>query len=168
MNLNTYIRDIENFPIEWITFKDIAPLLSSPEAFKESIEQLAVFVKWATHIVWLDARWFIFGGAISYKLGIPFIPIRKAGKLPFETISIDYELEYGKNSFEIHTDALNYWDRAAIIDDLLATWGTAFAATQLVEKLWAEVHSINFVVNLDFLNGSEKLKKYNINSLLKY
>lgn len=168
MNLDTYIRDIDNFPIEWITFKDIAPLLSSPEAFKESIEQLAHHVKWATHIVWLDARGFIFGWALSYKLWIPFIPIRKAGKLPFETISVDYELEYGKNTFEIHTDALTSWNSVAIVDDLLATWGTALAATQLVEKLWATVHSINFVVNLTFLNGSEKLQGYNINSLLKY
>lgn len=168
MNLDKYIRDIENFPIEWITFKDIAPLLSDPIAFKESIEQLAVYVKWATHIVWLDARGFIFGWALSYKLDIPFVPIRKAGKLPFETISVDYELEYGKNTFEIHTDALVKWDSVAIVDDLLATWGTALAATQLVEKLWADVHSVNFVVDLTFLNWSEKLNKYNINSLLKY
>jgi len=168
MNLDQYIRDIDNFPIEWIIFKDIAPLLSDPLAFKESIEQLAVHVKWATHIVWLDARGFIFGWALSYKLCIPFIPIRKAGKLPFDTISIDYDLEYGKNTFEIHTDALKSWDSAAIIDDLLATWGTALAATQLVEKLWASVHSVNFIVNLSFLNWVEKLNKYIINSLLKY
>lgn len=168
MNLYTYIRDIKDFPIEGITFKDIAPLLSSPEAFTESIEQLSYYLTWATHIVWLDARGFIFGGALSYKLGIPFIPIRKAGKLPYETISVDYQLEYGNNTFEIHKDALENWNSVAIVDDLLATGWTALAAIQLVEKLWANVHSLNFVIDLTSLNGSKKLSKYNINSLLKY
>lgn len=168
MNLENYIRDIPNFPIEWVNFKDISPLLSDPNAFKESIDQLSIFLKWADCIVWLDARWFIFGWAIAYKLNIPFIPIRKAGKLPFETISIDYELEYWKNTFEIHSDAIKKWEKIAVVDDLLATWGTALAATQLIEKLWGKIHSVNFVINLTFLEWSKKLEWYNINSLLEY
>jgi adenine phosphoribosyltransferase len=168
MNLENYIRDIPNFPIEWINFKDISPLLSDPKAFKESIDQLAVFLEWADCVVWLDARGFIFWGALAYKLWIPFIPIRKAGKLPFDTISINYELEYWKNTFEIHTDAIKKWDNVSIVDDLLATGWTALAATQLVEKLWGNVHSINFVIDLTFLDWVKKLDGYNINSLLKY
>lgn len=168
MNLDKYIRDIPNFPIEWVTFKDISPLLWDPIAFKESINQLAIFLEWADCVVWLDARWFIFWGALAYKLGIPFIPIRKAGKLPFDTISIDYELEYWKNIFEIHTDAIKKWDNVSIVDDLLATGWTALAATQLVEKLWGNIHSVNFVIDLTFLEWAKKLDGYNINSLLKY
>lgn len=168
MNLENYIKDIPNFPMEWINFKDISPLLSDPLAFKESIDQLAVFLEWADSVVWLDARGFIFWWALAYKLNIPFTPIRKAGKLPWETISVDYELEYWKNTFEIHTNAIKSWDNVAIVDDLLATGWTALAATQLVEKLWGNIHSVNFVIDLTFLEWSKKLDWYNINSLLKY
>lgn len=168
MNLENFIRDIPNFPIEWVNFKDISPLLSDPIAFKESIDKLAVFLKWCDCVVWLDARGFIFGWALAYKLNIPFIPIRKAGKLPFDTINVDYELEYWKNTFEIHTDAIKKWDNIAIVDDLLATGWTALAATQLIEKLWWNIHSINFVIDLTFLEWSKKLLNYKINSLLKY
>ena len=103
-----------------------------------------------------------------FKLGIPFIPIRKAGKLPFETIWVDYELEYWKNTFEIHTDAIKKWDNVAIVDDLLATGWTALAATQLIKKLSWKIHSVNFVIDLTFLEWAKKLDGYNINSLLKY
>lgn len=168
MNLENYIRNIPNFPIEGVMFKDISPLLSHPAAFKESIDRLAIFLQWADCIVWLDARGFIFGWALALKLNIPFIPIRKAGKLPYETISVDYELEYGKNTFEIHTDAIEKWQNVAIVDDLLATGWTALAATQLVEKLGWNVHSVNFVIDLTFLEWSKKLEKYNVNSLLEY
>lgn len=168
MILENYIRDIPNFPIEWVNFKDISPLLSDPIAFKQCIDQLAVFLEWADCVVWLDARGFIFWWALAYKLNIPFIPIRKAGKLPFETICIDYELEYWKNSFEIHTDAIKKWEKVAIVDDLLATGWTALAATQLIEKLWWKIHSINFVIDLTFLDWSKKLANHKINSLLKY
>lgn len=168
MNLDNYIRDIPNFPIEWVMFKDISPLLSDPVAFKESIDRLAEFLEWADCVVGLDARGFIFGWALALKLNIPFIPIRKAGKLPYETISVDYELEYWKNTFEIHTDAIKKWEKVAIVDDLLATGWTALAATQLVEKLWGDIHSVNFVIDLTFLEWSKKLNQYKVNSLLEY
>jgi adenine phosphoribosyltransferase len=119
-------------------------------------------------IVWLDARGFIFGWALAYKLKKPFVIIRKAWKLPYDTVSVDYELEYGKNTFELHTDALKSWDRVAIIDDLLATWWTAKAACELVEKLWWKIDSLNFVINLTFLPGNDKLKDYKINSIVEY
>ena len=119
-------------------------------------------------IVWLDARWFIFGWALAYKLNKPFVIVRKAWKLPHKTISVDYELEYWKNTFELHIDAFKKGDKIAIIDDLLATWWTAMAACQLVEKLWWEVDSVNFVINLPFLEWENILKKYEINSLVSY
>mgnify|MGYP003971159925 CR=1 FL=1 len=168
MNLDNYVRDIENFPIDWILFKDISPILSTPEAFNFSIEELSKKMNWIDKIVALDARWFIFGGALSNKLSLPFIPIRKEWKLPHNTIKIDYDLEYGKNTFEIHKDAINPWDKIAIIDDLLATWWTAKAAIDLVEQLWWKVESLNFVIDLTFLNWKDKLKWYKINSLLEY
>lgn len=168
MNLNDYIRTVENFPNEWIFFKDITPLLSNVEAFKYSIDEFSKLLDWADKIVWLDARWFIFWWALAYKMWIPFIPVRKAWKLPYDTIKVEYELEYWKNTFEIHTDSILKWEKIAIIDDLLATWWSANAAISLVEKLWWEIHSLNFVVDLTFLNWKEKLKWYKINSLIEY
>ena len=168
MNLDTYIRDIPDFPQPWIVFKDISPLLSDPKAFEESIELLAKNIWNIDVIVWLDARGFIFWWALAYKLWIPFVPVRKKWKLPYDTISIDYDLEYGKNTFEIHTDAIKKWDKVVIVDDLLATGWTALAACDLVEKLWWSIESIEFVIELSFLQGREKLKDYKINSLLKY
>lgn len=168
MNLDNYIKTVENFPTEWISFKDITPILSNKKAFQYTINQIAKDIEWVDKIVALDARWFIFWWALSYKLWIPFIPVRKAWKLPSETIKIEYELEYWKNTFEIHTDSILKWEKIAIIDDLLATWWTAKASVELVEKLWGVVESINFVVDLTFLNWKEKLKWYKINSLLEY
>ena len=168
MELKNYIRDVENFPIDWIIFKDITPILQNSEAFNETIERLSVFVKKCDVIVWLDARWFLFAWALAYKLNKPLIIVRKSGKLPYETISVDYELEYWKSSFDIHIDAIKPWQKVAIIDDLLATWWTALAACQLVEKLGWIVESVNFVVDLTFLDWKEKLKNYKINSILEY
>ena len=168
MNLDNHIRTIENFPREWIFFKDITPLLANKEAFNFTIEEFAKNLEWIDKIVALDARWFIFGWALSYKLWIPFIPVRKVWKLPSNTIKIEYELEYAKNTFEMHIDAIQAWDKVAIIDDLLATWWSAKASIDLVEQLWWIVDSLNFVVDLTFLNWKEKLKWYKINSLLEY
>lgn len=168
MELKEYIRDVENFPIEWIVFKDITPLLQSPIAFNTTIERFAELIDDADVVLWLDARWFLFAWALSYKLSKPLAIVRKKWKLPYETISVDYELEYWKNTFDIHIDAIKKWDKVVIIDDLLATWWTAFAACQLVEKLWWIVHSVNVVVDLTFLNGREKLKGYNVNTILEY
>ncbi len=168
MNISQYIRDVENFPIEWITFKDITPLLQNPEAFEYTINQLSEKIIDADAIIGLDARGFLFAWALAYKLGKPLNVVRKAWKLPYKTISIDYELEYWKNTFELNIDAIKPWQKVAIIDDLLATGWTARAACNLVEKLWWIVHSINFVIELDFLEWRSKLSKYTINSLLNY
>jgi adenine phosphoribosyltransferase len=168
MNLQEYIRVINNFPRTWISFKDITPLLASPEAFSYVIDHLSEKIWKVDKIVGLDSRWFIFWSAIAYKLWIPFIPIRKMWKLPFDTIKVDYHLEYGIDSLEIHIDAINKWEKVAIIDDLLATWWTAKASIELVEQLWWNIDSLNFVIDLTFLHGKEKLSWYNINTLLEY
>lgn len=168
MELKNYIRDIENFPIEWIVFKDITPILQNPEAFNETIERFSKFILEADVIVWLDARWFLFAWALAYKLNKPLVIVRKSWKLPYETISVDYELEYWKNTFDLHIDAIKPGQKVAIIDDLLATWWTALAACQLVEKLGWIVDSLNFVIDLTFLDWKKKLNNYKINSILEY
>ncbi len=168
MELKNYIRDVENFPIEWIVFKDITPLLQNPVAFNETIERFSKLISDADVIVWLDARGFLFAGALSYKLNKPLVIVRKSWKLPYKTISVDYELEYWKNTFDLHIDSIKSWQKVAIIDDLLATWWTALAACQLVEKLGWIVDSVNFVVDLTFLDWKKKLKNYKINSILEY
>ncbi len=166
MELKNYIRDIKDFPIEWIIFKDITPLLQNTIAFNEVIERFSEFIKEADVIIGLDARWFLFAWALSYKLSKPLSIVRKKWKLPYNTVSVDYELEYWKNTFDIHIDAINPWDKVVIIDDLLATWWTALAACQLVEKLWGIVQSINVVIDLKLLNKKNELKNYKINSIL--
>lgn len=170
MDLNKFIRNIPDFPKPGIQFKDITPLLNNAEAFKHSIELFKQTLegKNIDKIAGVESRGFIFGAPISLKLGIGFIPIRKPGKLPADTISVDYELEYGKNTLEIHKDALKKGERVVIIDDLLATGGTAAASATLVEKVGGVVESLEFVVELDFLNGRELIKNYNVHSLLKY
>lgn len=168
MQLTDYIRDVKDFPIEWIVFKDITPLLQNPIAFNETIDRFSQLIKDADVIIWLDARWFLFAWALSYKLSKPLSIVRKKWKLPYDTISVDYELEYANNTFDIHIDAINPWDKVAIIDDLLATWWTALAACQLVEKLWWIVESINVVIDLTFLNWKEKLKNYKVNSIIEF
>jgi len=168
MDLKQYIRVVNNFPRDGISFKDITPLLASPEAFQYVVDSLATSIWTVDKIVGLDSRWFIFWSAVSYKLWIPFVPIRKIGKLPYDTIKVDYHLEYGIDSLEIHTDAINDWEEVAIIDDLLATWWTAKASIELVEQLWWIVDSVNFVIELTFLHGKEKLDGYKINKLLEY
>ncbi len=168
MNLDKFIKDIPDFPKPGIMFKDISPLLSNPEAFASSVDQMAANMKDVDVLVALDARGFIFGAALSYKLGIPFVPIRKPGKLPDETISIDYDLEYGSNTLEVHTNAIQSGQKVAIIDDLLATGWTAAAAIELIEKLGGVVQWAHFVVELSFLEGNKKLKNAPIFSLLSY
>jgi adenine phosphoribosyltransferase len=168
MNYKKYIREIIDFPQKWINFKDITPLLQNPEIFKKIIDDFSENIKWVDVIVWLDARWFIFGWALAYKLNKPFVIVRKNWKLPYETVSVEYELEYWKNIFELHTDSIKKWDTVAIIDDLLATWWTAKAACELVEKLWWKIDSLNFVINLSFLPWEKILKDYKINSLVNY
>jgi len=170
MNLSTYIRDIPDFPKPGIIFKDITPLLNNPQALSETVLLLAQSGDNLdiTAVAGIESRGFIFGAAVAYELGVGFVPIRKPGKLPAETISESYELEYGTDTIEMHADALARGDRVLLVDDLLATGGTMKAAASLVEKVGARVSRIVFVVELGFLNGRGKLAGYDVMSLITY
>ena len=168
MNLEEYIRDIKDFPNEGIVFKDITPLLASPEGFKAAIDTIASEYVDAgiTKVMGAEARGFIFGGALAYNLGAGFVPARKPGKLPWTTTSHSYALEYGTDSLEVHTDALVPGDVVLIVDDVLATGGTAAAKAALVEKMGAQVAGFAFLLELDFLGGREKLGEPKIVTLI--
>lgn len=170
MNLATTVRSVPNFPIEGILFYDITTLLKNPAALKESIDQLTGYYqdKGIDLVVGIESRGFIFGMPLAYQLGTGFVPIRKPGKLPAETISASYDLEYGSNTLELHVDAIEKGQRVVVVDDLLATGGTASATCSLIEKLGGEVVGLAFVIELSFLDGRDKLKGYDIFSLLKY
>jgi len=170
MDISKFIRDIPDFPKPGIIFKDITPLLKDEKAFEETINQLGNHVNKESckGIVGIESRGFIFGAALALKLGIGFIPVRKPGKLPYDTIKETYELEYGTDSIEIHKDALEQGQEVVIVDDLLATGGTMAASCNLVEKLGAKIASCLFVVELGFLKGQEKLKNQKVHSLLSY
>jgi adenine phosphoribosyltransferase len=168
--LEKYIRDIPDFPKPGIIFKDISPLLENPKAFMQVIDAFSEhFVpQKMTKVIGIDARGFIFGAALAYRMGVGFIPVRKPGKLPYETISCEYELEYGTNTLEMHIDSIEPGDRVVVIDDLLATGGTAKAACDLIEKKEGVVLGLGFLIELEFLKGREKLPNREILSLLKY
>lgn len=169
-DLKKHIRDIPNFPKEGIIFKDITTLLMNPVAFKKAVDLLAnKFRKMKINtIVGVEARGFIFGAALAYKLGAGFVPVRKKGKLPYKTRSITYDLEYGTDTLEIHEDALNSKSRVLIVDDLLATGGTIRAVTDLVRNQGAKIAGVAFVVELCFLNGKDRLKDLQTYSIIKY
>ncbi len=169
-DLKSHIRDVANFPQEGIIFKDISTLLKNKDAFKKSIDQLArKFSKSRIqYIVGVEARGFIFGAALAYKLGAGFIPVRKKGKLPHKTKSITYQLEYGTDTLEIHADALPAKSRVLVVDDLLATGGTVKAVTDLVKSQGATIVGVAFLVELKFLNGKERLKNYPLYSVIQY
>lgn len=168
--LSEYIREIPDFPKEGIRFKDITPLLQSPEAIKESVSQFLALLgdEKIDKVVAIESRGFLFGMLLADKLNAGFVPIRKPGKLPSETYSEVYELEYGKDTLEIHCDAINKGDRILIHDDVLATGGTAKTACNLVKRLGGEIVQCNFLIELEFLNGRKKLNSYPVESLLKY
>lgn len=168
--LKDTIRDIPDFPKPGITFKDITPLVKDPVALRFAVQQLTKpFVdRNITAVAGMEARGFIFGSLVAWELELPFILLRKPGKLPYDAQSVSYDLEYGSASLEIHTDALNKDDRVLLIDDLLATGGTAKASCELIEKLGATVEALGFVIELDFINGREKLENYDIHALLHY
>lgn len=168
MDLSSLIRDIPDFPKEGIAFKDITPLLASPAGFRSAIDTIAAEYADAgvTKVMGAEARGFIFGGALAYKLGAGFVPARKPGKLPWNTTSHEYDLEYGTDTLEVHTDALTSSDVVVIIDDVLATGGTAAAKAALVEKMGAKVAGFAFLLELDFLHGREKLGDPRIVSLI--
>ncbi|NEZ45641.1 adenine phosphoribosyltransferase [Clostridium niameyense] len=170
MDLKNYIRVIEDFPKQGISFKDITTLLQDSEIFKYTIDKLAEGLKGKKidKIVGPEARGFLFGVPLAYKIGAGFVPIRKKGKLPYETISVQYDLEYGKDELEIHKDAIKPGEKVVIIDDLLATGGTICSVAKLVEELGGEVVDMSFVIELTELKGRDKLKKYDVTSLVKY
>jgi len=170
MELKDLIRDVPDFPKKGIIFKDITTLLKSPKGLKDSAEELCNFAKnkGITKVAGIESRGFILGGIIAEKLNAGFIPIRKPGKLPSEKISESYLLEYGSDSIEIHNDAVQPGDKILLHDDLLATGGTMEAACKLIEKLGGEVVQISFLIELDFLNGRDKLKSYDVRSIIQY
>jgi adenine phosphoribosyltransferase len=170
VDLASRIRDVPDFPKPGIVFKDIMPLLADREALSETVERLAAYAEPLEPDVILgaEARGFILGGALAYRLGCGFVAARKPGKLPWDTVSAEYELEYGLDSLELHADALKRGARVLIHDDLLATGGTAKAKIELVEQLGGEVVGLAFVIELEFLHGRDRLEGYDVFSLIQY
>jgi adenine phosphoribosyltransferase len=170
MRLASLVRDVPDFPIEGILFKDITTLIRDADAFREAVD-------WMTdqyaesdvdRVVAIEARGYIFGAPLAYNWGVGFVPIRKPGKLPAEIISESYELEYGTNSLEIHADSIEPGQRVLVVDDLLATGGSARAAIKLVERLGGKVIGVAFLIELDFLHGRDMLEGYDVRSLINY
>lgn len=170
MNFKDYIATVEGFPKEGISFKDITPLLQDKDAFKNACVEIAKFAKelGATVIVGPESRGFIFGCPVAYELNVGFVPIRKPGKLPRETVQVAYELEYGSNILCMHKDAVKEGDKVVIIDDLLATGGTIEASIKLIEQLGAKVVGAAFIIELDDLCGRERLKNIPVKTLINY
>ncbi|GAB4423657.1 MAG: adenine phosphoribosyltransferase [Anaerolineae bacterium] len=170
MDLASTIRSVPDFPIEGILFYDITTLLKNPKALKSTVDQLTDRYANASIdvVVGMESRGFIFGMPLAYQLGVGFVPVRKPGKLPADTISESYALEYGTNTLEMHRDGIEPGQRVLVVDDLLATGGTAKATCNLVERLGGTVASAAFVIELTFLKGRDKLQGYDIFSLLKY
>ena len=170
MNLASYLRDVKDFPKPGIVFKDITPMLQSPAAMDEAIRQLADRFKAdkIDKIAAIESRGFIFGAPLALRMGIGFIPVRKPGKLPWRTQSVNYMLEYGSGTLEIHEDAVQKGERVVVVDDLLATGGTARAACELVERLGGRLIGCAFIVELAFLAGRKKLTGHRIESLVKF
>ena len=170
LDLKSKIRVIEDFPKEGISFKDITTLIKDKDAFKEAVDLMVEDLKDKDidYIVGPEARGFLFGTAVAYVLGVGFIPVRKPGKLPFDTVSKEYELEYGTNKLEMHSDAIKKGDKIAIVDDLLATGGTIESAVKMIEDLGGEVVALEFLVELESLKAREILSEYEVKSLVKY
>jgi adenine phosphoribosyltransferase len=170
MDFKSIIRDVPNFPKEGIIFKDITPLLQSPEMLNKTTEALLKLVNGQKidKVVGMESRGFIFGPLLASKLNAGFVPIRKPGKLPSTTLSETYDLEYGTDTLEIHTDSIQKGDLVLIHDDVLATGGTASAACKLVEKLGGTIVQCNFLIEITFLEGISTIKDYQAKSLLKY
>lgn len=172
MDLSKYVADIQDFPEEGVLFRDVTPLLKDKDAYKEAIDR---FVVWANDLgVQIDivagpeARGFLFGCPVAYQLNAGFVPVRKPGKLPRETVSEKYDLEYGTNEVFMHADSILPGQNVIIIDDLLATGGTVEATVKLVERLGGKVAGIAFFIELEALEGRKRLQDYNVYSMLKY
>ena len=169
-SLRRAIRDIPDFPKPGIVFKDITPILADPKLFEASIAALADFTSEmeADVVAGVDARGFLFAAPVALRLGLGLVPVRKSGKLPFDTHAASYELEYGTNTIEIHTDAVGSGGRVVVIDDLLATGGTVRATTELIERCGGSVAGIGFLIELGFLGGRDVLDGYRCMSLVTY
>lgn len=168
--LETKIRDVPDFPEPGIVFKDIMPLLADPATLHEAVDRLAEWIepRKPDLILGAEARGFILGTALAYKLGCGFIAARRPGKLPWKTVSATYALEYGENALELHADAIAGGQRILVHDDVLATGGTAAAICDLAEQLGGEIVGVAFVIELAFLEGRKHLEKYDVHSLLTY
>jgi adenine phosphoribosyltransferase len=170
LDLAPLIRDVPDFPKKGILFKDITTLLKDARAFKQAIDQLTELVrKYEPHmVIGMESRGFIFAAPIAYQLDAGFVPVRKLGKLPGEVISTEYDLEYGTNTLELHSDAISAGQKVLVVDDLLATGGTVSATIELVERLKGKVVAVAFLVELTALNGRARLQNYDIVSLIKF
>ena len=170
MDLAKMIRDVPDFPKEGIVFKDITTLIKDPQAFRQVIDILTDHYEGqqVDLVVAVEARGYIFGAPVAYKLGAGFVPVRKVGKLPAETVRAEYELEYGTDAVEMHRDAIEPGQKVLIVDDLIATGGSAAATARLVESLGGEVVSVAFLIELAFLHGVEKLKEYDVFTIIEY
>ena len=170
MELKDYIRSIQDYPKEGILFRDITTLLKDKDAFKLAIDKMAEQVKdkKVDLIVGAESRGFLIGSALAYKMNCGFIPVRKKGKLPYKTISEEYALEYGTDTLYMHEDAIKKGDNVLVVDDLIATGGTALAMIKMVEKLGGNVIGSSFLIELEELNGKKEIEKYPINILIKY
>ena len=164
------VRDVPDFPIPGIVFKDITTVLREPESFRAAIDHLYERVSDLSvdQVVGMESRGFIFAAPLAYRLNVGFVPVRKLGKLPAETLSVEYELEYGTNTLEIHRDAIQAGQRVLIVDDLLATGGTVSATIELVESLGGEVVACAFLAELTFLKGRDRLDGRSVVSILRY
>jgi adenine phosphoribosyltransferase len=170
MDLKSLIRDVPGFPKPGIVFKDITTLTKDPEGFREAVDQIVERYRNASVdvVVGIEARGFIFGGAVAYQLGAGFVPARKPGKLPAETVRAEYTLEYGTDAVEMHKDAITQGQRVLVVDDLLATGGTAAATVKLVRELGGEVVAVAFLIDLAFLKGRDKLSGCEVDCLIEY
>jgi len=168
--LKEKIRDLPDWPEKGVIFRDITPVLEDPESFKTAIDSLYDLVRDLdfSKIVAVESRGFIFGGALAYKMGKGFVIVRKPGKLPCETISHSYELEYGKDTIEMHKDAVKPGEKVLVLDDLIATGGSAEATAKLVEKLGGKVTAFAFLIELESLKGRDKIQGYDVLSIVKY
>ena len=169
-HLKRYIREVPNWPKKGILFRDITPLLAEPDAFATAIEAITETAAGlgVQYVCAVEARGFIFGSAVAEKLGAGFVPIRKKGKLPYETEAITYDLEYGTDTLEVHSDAVQNGAKVLMLDDLLATGGTMAAACKLLSNIGADIVGVTFLIELAELNGRKKLCRYKVNTIISY